>query len=350
VVHTRDGLAQRLQAAGLDPASVVQPHRLTDAMRAWAHEQVPESLPDAERLRLLFAALQDPDRLGLTYEPGNTATAIEVFETRRFNCLSFSHLFVAMARELGMPVYYMSVPGRDGYSDRGDLVVVSGHVTAGYGFGPTRLVLEYNTGRDMDLKGARPITDERALALFYGGRGVEQMLAGDDGAARRWLEIAVVIDPEYADGWTNLGVARRRSGDLEAAEQAYRTAIELDPESVNAYHNLVSLFRIQGNRDASHELLALLDRRSTRNPFIYLALGDASLDEGRIEEARRFYRRAYSVARKAAEPRAALGQLALISGDREQARRWLERARQIDGEDGRVIKLARALDGGEDGT
>ena len=117
-----------------------------------------------------------------------------------------------MARELGIPVYYLNVPGREDYARDGDLVVVSGHVTVGHGFGPKRLVLEYNIGHQVDLRVARLITDDRALALFYAGRGVEHMLEGDNQQARRWLEIAVVIDPGYAGGWTNLGVARRRTG------------------------------------------------------------------------------------------------------------------------------------------
>jgi BirA family biotin operon repressor/biotin-[acetyl-CoA-carboxylase] ligase len=59
-----------------------------------------------ERLR---AALLSP-RTGLVYATGHTGTAAEVWETRRYDCLSLVVLFVAMAREAGLDV----IPGSAG--------------------------------------------------------------------------------------------------------------------------------------------------------------------------------------------------------------------------------------------
>ncbi|TNF78140.1 MAG: tetratricopeptide repeat protein, partial [Acidobacteria bacterium] len=92
-------------------------------------------------------------------------------------------------------------------------------------------------------------------------------------------------------------------------------------------------------KDAAGKLLKLLDRRDNRNPFVYLDLGDAAIEEGRLDEAGRFYRRAVRLGDELAEPRAALGLLAFRRGDVDKARRWLRRAQKLDPEEPRTQRL-----------
>ena len=133
-------------------------------------------------------------------------------------------------------------------------------------------------------------------------------------------------DPDLPDAWLNLGVARRRRGDLAGAEAAYKRAIDADPDYLPAYQNLSGLARLRGDDDTARQLIRLLDRRSNRNPFLLLALGDLSLEEGRLGEARSFYRRARRLQPIDAETSAALGLWAHAAGRERQARRWLARA------------------------
>src|SRR6185436_399491 len=98
------------------------------------------------------------------------------------------------------------------------------------------------------------------------------------------------------------GVGLRRAGDEAGAEKAYRTALEVEPTAISAYQNLASLLRNHGQDQEAADLLVLSDRLGTRNPFIYLALGDLSLAHGRLEEARRFYRKSIRLYHGSAEP------------------------------------------------
>ena len=100
---------------------------------------------------------------------------------------------------------------------------------------------------------------------------------------------------------------------------------------------------LQGSKDASREILSLLDRRDNRNPFTYLTLGDASLDSGRLDEAKRFYLRAYRLEPRLAETRAARGIVALALGDLQKAAKWLRRAQEIDAAEARTVELAKKL-------
>ena len=207
-------------------------------------------------------------------------------------------------------------------------MVVWEHVTAGYGPPGRRLALEFDIGPPIASVDSRVLPDLSALAMFYSNRGAERLLAGAPSQGLPLLETAVRLDPGWSQAWLNLGVARRRTGDLSGAEAAYRAAIEADPSNYQAYHNLAGLLRLAGEGGAAREILRLLDRRDNRDPFIYLSLGDVSLDGGRLREADRFYSRAHRLAPDEGETRAARGLLAVARQRDKRARAWLDRALQ----------------------
>lgn len=342
-------LRQLMRDRGLDPDEIPIPHHLSDEMRGWLELRVRRYGSAFETLQELLRELQRPGDLRLVYDPSFTGTAEEVFSTGRFNCLSYTHLFVAMARELGIEAYYLSVDDLETYRRDRDLVVRSGHVTAAYSDGPNQRVLEFTVGPDVDYRYTRQIPDLTAIALYYSNRGAEQLRATELAEAREWLEIAVRLEPELADAWTNLGVARRRLGDLDGAEIAYQEAIRADPDSFTGYLNLTTLYKMRGERQAASKMLRLLDRRKNRNPYVYLILGDESLEEGRLEDARRFYKKALGYSDEPAEALAALGLRALAAGELESARDWLARAQRDDATNPRVVQLENNLRAAESG-
>ncbi|HVS04516.1 MAG TPA: tetratricopeptide repeat protein, partial [Thermoanaerobaculia bacterium] len=71
--------------------------------------------------------------------------------------------------------------------------------------------------------------------------------------------------------------------------------------------------------------------------------GDAARDDGRLQEARRLYRRARHRGPRHPEVLAALGELALAEQRERAARRWLRRAQAADPHSDRVQQLAAAL-------
>lgn len=338
-------LGRNLRARGLDPAAVIVPFEITDEMRAWAHTQVPDRTPKEERLDRLLAAMIG--QMQLKYEAGRTATAREAFAVRRANCLAFTSLFVGMARELGIPAFYLNVEDVERFEKDGDLMVVSGHVSAGHDIGGGKVkILDFTPAQERPgYRRVHPITDLRAVAVYYSNRGAESLRAGDSAEALGWLRKAVEIDPEFSGGWVNLGVALRRQGDIAAAEAAYRKALEIDPQTSSAYSNLASILRMRGRDAEAETLLELATSADNRNPFSYIALGDLSLAQGRLQEAQRFYRRALRLHRENAEIYAALGMVALASGDAGEARKWLRRAEARDRDNERVRRLGDRLSG-----
>jgi Flp pilus assembly protein TadD len=333
-----------LRSRGLVPTHVVVPYRLSADMKRWLGEHVPKALPNNEdRIVYLSRSLFQSDEFKIDYVRGYTGTAMEVFETHQANCLAFTLLFIGMARELGVPAYFLEVRDSENYRKEGDLIVVSDHVAVGYGPGHDLRIIDFGAREDSPYRRITLIDDYRAIAMFYSNRGAEELRSGRYDEALDWLRSAVAIDPEYAGSWVNLGVAHRRSGDVENAEIAYRAALELDLHSTSALQNLAALLHFRGQEEEALDLLALADRADNRNPFTYLTLGDLHMRHGRMVEAGRFYRKALNRQGENAESLAAMGLWSLEQGNQKEARNLLKRAEDLDKEAPRVALLRRRL-------
>lgn len=327
--------------AGEAPPDVLVPTEPTEEMRAWLRTHVFSVGTEEERMRRLLTALA-ADR-ALVYDPTWTGTAAEVFETGHFNCLALTHLLIGLGREMGVDTYYVRVERFRTFHQEDDLVLVSTHVAAAWGpRGQVRLV-ELEPASERELRAAIRIDDTQAVALHYSNRGAEWLQSGRPDIAEDWLSRAIAIDPTIPEAWVNLGVAHRRQGALDEAEAAYRQAIALAPENLSAWRNLGLVLGARGEDAAADELLQLLDRPDNRNPFTYLALGDVSLEAGRLDEALRFYRRARRISPGNPDTLAALAGQALAAGRPGRARSLLARAEALDSESERVIELGTAL-------
>ncbi|HEV8631699.1 MAG TPA: tetratricopeptide repeat protein [Thermoanaerobaculia bacterium] len=316
---------------------------LTPEMRAWAHAQVPASLPPIDRLDLLVKRLQASDGAALHYDAWFNATAAEAFAARRFNCLAFSHLMVAMARELGLEAYYLEARNRERYGREGDLVLLAGHVTVGWGAGVQRWAVEFGQEARLDNVHVVKIADQRALALHYTNLGAEALRQGDPTSALAALATAVEVDPSAGPAWVNLGVTLRRRGDSIGAEAAYRRAMATEPNLLPPYANLYALLRVSGRAKESAALLAEIAQRPNRDPWLLLAMGDECLAARDYAGAERLFRRARSLASDEAAPAAALAALALARGDLKAAGKWARRAAAIDPHEPRLVPLRGPL-------
>ncbi|HEV8241741.1 MAG TPA: tetratricopeptide repeat protein [Thermoanaerobaculia bacterium] len=327
----------------IQPLPVADVLALTPEMREWAHAQVPQTLPPIERLDLLVQRLQAIDGAAMRYDAWFNASAAEAFAARRFNCLSFSHLLIAMARELGLDAYYVQALFRERYDREGDLVLLAGHVTVGWGNGPRRWMVEFGNDAELERAEVRQLDDRRALALHYANLGATDLRRGDAVTALRALATAVAVDPGASGAWVNLGVALRRRGDFAGAEAAYRRAIEVDPEMVPGYSNLYSLLRATARAKEAKALVGDIMNLRRRDPWLLLAMGDACLEAHDLAGAERLFKESRHAAPRESAPAAALAALALAKGDQHGARKWVKRAEELDVREPRLVSLRAAL-------
>lgn len=339
----RPALEAELATRGLDGADLTVPFELDAAGHAWLAAEELATQPVGDPLQYLLERMVADDGLGIRYERSFTGTAAEVMQRRKANCLGFVNLFVALAREMGQPAFFVAVDDRPIYDREGDLVLISDHVSAGFGDRGDLRLLDFQEGENPEYRQVHAVSDVEALAKYYSNRGAEMVREGKAKEAREWLETAVKIAPSLPASWVNLGVARRRTGDLAGAEVAYRTALETDPRTLSAYQNLAALLRLRGDEEEAIRLLASTERAGNRNPYSYLSLGDWNRESGRLVEARRCYRRALLLDGLKAEPYAAMGQLELAGGHPDRARRWLRKAQKLDPADERAAQLEQRL-------
>ena len=89
--------------------------------------------------------------------------------------------------------------------------------------------------------------------------------------AVKYLRQATVISPDWADAWSNLGVALDAQNDLRGAEQAYKRALELNRNQDVALFNLgANLIRQGKGPDAvsvMEEAIKRTDNAPTRTRY-----------------------------------------------------------------------------------
>lgn len=64
-------------------------------------------------------------------------------------------------------------------------------------------------------------------------------------AAAHW-ELALAVNPLYADGWFALGHAYMKMGDTSQAIQACTRCVQLDPDGFEGWNNLAALLLSKG--------------------------------------------------------------------------------------------------------
>jgi Flp pilus assembly protein TadD len=335
----RQAWAREVEPLGLDPSVVSSPVAFTQEMRGLARE-VAVTGEEREQLALLQDYLFD-EEFPFTYQLRGTFTAVESFELRRGNCVSFTSLFIALARSLDIPVRAALIYRGDTERD-GELVVVNTHMVAVYHHSTGMMVYDFAEARERPPSSLWLIDDFWVGAIHLNNRGTEEIRAGRNESAVGFLEAAIRLAPEFTAPYSNLGVALRLGGDVEGALGAYSKALKIKPGDPTTLQNLAALYRSLGRHGEADDALRAA-RLSGANPFLLIARGDLERSQGHVREARALYRRAQRHGSELPEPHLALARLELEQGRLRAARRAVERALALDPEHDEVRLLQRRL-------
>jgi tetratricopeptide (TPR) repeat protein len=310
---------------------------MREAAQLWAGPGEPQ-----ERLERLQRALFDPERFPFTYFTRGTLTAAEAFHRREGNCLSFTNLFVALGRSLGIPVTTGLVQRVVGSEREGDIIVVNTHVVALLEVAGGLYTYDFDRTRKVKPVHIKPLNDLEITALYLNNRGADELRAAHPDIALRFFMDSVALAPSFAPAWANLGVAKRRLGDIPGALEAYRRALELEPGNATVLANLAALFRSLGREMEAQQALRAANLTQA-SPHLLLVRGDVELAAGRLGEAKKLYRRALRANPRFTEALVALAKVELAEKNPAGARRWLARARKLDPENPLLQSLQEEL-------
>jgi Tfp pilus assembly protein PilF len=301
--------------------------RVDDAMRRYFAARVPRVGSSRGQLDAIVAAILDADGLNFAYREDGNFDARETFRRRQGNCVAFSILVVAVAREYRLTARFNEIRTDPRWDRIGQVVAEVRHLN---------VVVRTDTGKVMvDLlpvagygvieSSAREVPDARAFAMFYSNNGVYLLGQARPVEALPLLERATVIAPSFALGWVNLGHAHSLLGDRAKAQACYERALKEEPANLKALASLAQLYRSTGQSERAQALDRKTERFRERNPYYLAALARRDLAAGDVAAAERWLRRALAI--KGDEPE--FYELAIAAaralGRAKDAERWAVR-------------------------
>ena len=273
---------------------------LSPEMEEFLEKHVMTARTSSGRAQNITRALFDENKLGMTYDFTQTLTAQQAFDSAVGNCLAFSYLYAAFAKEAGIKVEYQEVeipPAWDAAQE--DLLITSRHVN---------IVIPRRGGADMVVDINRvelpynykaiPMSEDHVIALYYGNMGSEFLLEEKYDLAFKYISKALRLAPQEAPLWTNLGVLYRRKGLNDHAERAHYIALGYDNNNQSAISNLSYLYHQMGQFDKEAYFDDLSAQYQQRNPYYHYYKAKDAFEEqlytaalNHIDDALRRYKK-----------------------------------------------------------
>ena len=226
---------------------------IDDEMRVFVADllEVPNK---SSRFWKLLQKMRGLGNVHSNYDAYSNLTAQGAFREKRGNCLSFSSLFIALAREAGFDARYQVVEIPPDYDSIDGMVVLNRHVNVRVDGVPGRspVTIEFSREYANGIHTRRAVDDRFALGLHYNNLAFSQARAGDQRGALVYLRKALDQAPENPDLWTNLGVFYARRGHFDHAITAYHRGLALDGNHSPAIRGLANAHEALG-RTPTHD-------------------------------------------------------------------------------------------------
>jgi len=267
------------------------PLRLNDEMKHFLDVNIAHSSDSLHQLQQLVQLVFQKNVLGFTYVQ-ETRTAIETFEKRGGNCISFTFLLIAMARHLEMDARYQEIEIAPMWSRVGDFVSVNGHANVAVIIGGQKYVVDLFPQVNRIEIGGSIVSDNRAVAHFLNNRGVDRLSDDESQLAMAYFRKALEKDATADFAWVGMGVAQALNQELYEAEKSYKKALQLNRGNLIAMSDLAFLYRRMGRERDAERYQAKVRAFQLKNPYYHFDLGLQAYRSGSYREALEFFKNA----------------------------------------------------------
>lgn len=284
---------------------------LTAEMRLFAETVTASAKHKDSKAEALHQALMTSSAhggRGITYTALVTNTGINAFEQRQANCLSYTLLYVAMARHLGLnaEVNEVMLPPTWEMRDN-DTYLFMRHVNAKvfmprkHTFSWVRVVETADVGDivvDLEMRRFRPhykqkvIDNDLVAAQFYSNRGMELSAQGNAREAFFHLRKALLVNAEQSYIWSNFGSFYRRQKMYPEAEAIYLHGLALNPRDYTIMHNLSGLYLELGDKVKHKEYQQRVRQHRNANPYYMFKLAEEFSEHNENDKALELLRKA----------------------------------------------------------
>lgn len=269
---------------------------LSEEMKAFAERHTKGAKGDFGKAKALHRALVNPVTAGghgITYTAFNTLSGEDTFRLRQANCLSFTFLYVTLARHLGLNAHIneVDVPPTWDLRNQGDFLFLR-HVNAKVMLRRDEVVIDLEIDRYSSTYKQRPISESLAAAQFYNNRGMELSAAGNPRDAFLSLRKALLLNDQQSYMWNNLATLFRRNGFYQQAEALYLHGLELDEGDLSIISNLSGLYGLIGDTEKARDFSRRAEKHRRMNPYYMYYEAVQAMNANQPEVARELLQKA----------------------------------------------------------
>lgn len=259
---------------------------ISDEMRHFLDAHIPQKGSRQIKFRTLLNVMADPEILNLRYNISANFTAIESFQQQQANCLSFSALFITLARELGLKANFNEVEVPPSWNMLGDnTFVLYKHINIVVKQYPINQVIDFGLPGYRSHYQQKVISDDIAQAHYYNNKGMALLVEGTPQSAFPYLQQALKLAPNVDHLWNNMGAIYRRAGFLSEAKTAYLQALRLNPRHQQSLSNLARLYQQEGDHKQAEFYANKVKRSRLANPYYRFQLAQRAFDKGNLNLA-----------------------------------------------------------------
>jgi len=330
-ITTRMLLESSPLLAGAEPVELSQIDvlELSPEMIEFMDRWVDDNEGDYARLRRLLYAVMGDGTFEVIYDD-STRTAQETFRDQRGNCLSFTSMFVAMARYVGLHADYQEVTVPPDWSVSGQTFILNKHVNVYIRIASRGdQMIDFNMA-DVHMSYDRQvISDRRGRAHYFNNKGVELMLEGDTSLAFANFLESLREDSSFTPAWINLGILYSRNDYPNYAEASYLEALEHGGTSLVAMNNLAALYDREGHSELAAYYEDLVESHRMQNPYYRYHLARSAFENEDYATAIDQLNAAIRMNKNDDSFYFLMSLSYLNTGDKESAQRWMKKAEDV---------------------
>lgn len=309
------------------PAPHIDLLEVSSEMRAFVRATVRSKSVSTYRFAQLMTGLADAGYFINHYDHSLTQSAATTFAKRKGNCLAYTHLFVALAREADLNATYQLVYGMPTWNVESGYLIRNNHVNVVLrglempGRDRNNLVVDFNNVGVGSAASRRTISDSYGASLHYTNIAMEHLNQGNLEQAFAHLKRGILTHAANPDQWINLGALYSIAGHHVESERAYQTALRIAPSNRSAMAGLVKTLRAQGRAVEAARFERQVERYQQRNPYYHFALAQRAYRAERFEEAQLALEQAIALKPGNSNFYGLQAEIALAVGDLELAER-----------------------------
>jgi tetratricopeptide (TPR) repeat protein len=226
------------------------------------------------------------------YDAVQTRAAADVFRLRSGNCLSYTIMTAAFAKQMRIPVQFHAVSYGEVWDRNeniefkiGHVNLTLGHIVPAADHEPAKLI-DFTSAEDARGEILDDIGEDVIIAMYLNNRAAEALAKDNLDDAYWWARAAMVHTPSFLSAYNTMGVIYSRHHNLAQSEQVFQRVLQREPDNVLAMSNQIQVLDKLGRAEESSKLASRLAEIQPNPPYYFFNLGLAAMREHDYVEAR----------------------------------------------------------------